>query len=132
MFFAYVCLRPVAAAQLESPQRLKLWAAVFTRFFPWVWAAIGAILASGLGMLLLVGFARAPIHWHVMLVLGLVMTGIFARAFFVPYPRLRHAVGGGEWPEGARELSAIRRLVATNLVLGAITIATATLGRLLR
>ncbi|MCX7168828.1 MAG: hypothetical protein NTY41_00670, partial [Proteobacteria bacterium] len=40
MFFAYVCLRPVVAAQLQPPQRLPLWAAVFARFFPWVWLAV--------------------------------------------------------------------------------------------
>ena len=39
MFFAYVCLRPVAAAQLDPPLRLALWVGVFSRFFPWVWLA---------------------------------------------------------------------------------------------
>ncbi len=34
MFFAYVALRPVAAAQLEPPARLTLWAGVFKVFFP--------------------------------------------------------------------------------------------------
>jgi uncharacterized membrane protein len=33
MFFAHVCLRPVAAAQLQPPQRLPLLAAILGRFF---------------------------------------------------------------------------------------------------
>lgn len=34
MLFAYQFLRPVAAQQLQPPQRLPLWAGVFDRFFP--------------------------------------------------------------------------------------------------
>ena len=40
MFFAWVCLRPVAAVQLQPPARLSLWLAVFARFFPWVWGLL--------------------------------------------------------------------------------------------
>ena len=29
MFFAYACLRPVAASLFEPPQRLTLWRSVF-------------------------------------------------------------------------------------------------------
>lgn len=130
MFFAYVCLRPVAAAQFQPPQRLPLWAEVFARFFPWVWAAVVAILVSGLGMLLRVGFAGAPPYWHAMLALGIVMMLIFFHVFFAPYRRLRRAVEAGDWPAGGAALNQIRQLVGTNLLLGALTIATATLGRL--
>ena len=40
MFFAYVCLRPVAAETLDPPLRLTLWVKVFERFFRFVWAAV--------------------------------------------------------------------------------------------
>ncbi len=40
MFFAYCILRPIAAIQFEPPQRLTLWSEVFSKFFPWVWAAV--------------------------------------------------------------------------------------------
>ncbi|WP_343074980.1 hypothetical protein [sulfur-oxidizing endosymbiont of Gigantopelta aegis] len=33
MFFAHMILRPSAVEQLEPPQRLPLWVAVFGRFF---------------------------------------------------------------------------------------------------
>jgi len=47
MFFAYMVLRP-SAGPLEPALRLPLWHRVFGRFFPWVWASIVALLASGL------------------------------------------------------------------------------------
>jgi len=40
MFFAYMCLRPIAASQLEPPVRLQLWVGVFGKFFPFVWLAV--------------------------------------------------------------------------------------------
>lgn len=131
MFFAYVCLRPVAAAQLEPPQRLSLWAAVFERFFPWVWASVAAILATGLAMILQVGFASAPLNWHLMFGVGLLMMLIFFHVYFAPYGRLRRAVSAQKWPEGGAALNQIRQLVGINLALGVLTIALATLGRLI-
>ena len=131
MFFAWMCLRPVAAAQMEPPARLCLWAAVFARFFPWVWGAVLAILLSGLGTLLPIGFKASPPHWHLMLLLGLVMAGIFVYVARVPYLRLRRAVAAQNWPEGGQALARIRTLIGSNLLLGGITIAVATLGKLL-
>jgi uncharacterized membrane protein len=131
MFFAWMCLRPVAAQQLEPPARLRLWAAVFARFFPWVWVAVAAILASGLWTLLQVGMRQAPLYWHLMLTLGLVMSGIFVYVVAVPYARLRAAVAAQNWPAGGQALGRIRQLVGLNLLLGFATVAVATLGRLL-
>jgi uncharacterized membrane protein len=132
MFFAWMCLRPVAAAQLQPPVRLTLWVAVFRRFFPWVWVAVGAILSSGLHTLVSVGMANAPWHWHAMLSLGLVMSGIFIFVVYVPYRALRLAVAEQNWPNGGVALGQIRKLIGTNLTLGLLTIVVATLGRLLR
>lgn len=132
MFFAWMCLRPVAAAQLEPPSRLSLWVAVFRRFFPWVWVAVGAILSSGLHTLFAVGMANAPVHWHAMLTIGLVMSGIFVFVVHVPYRALCLAVAEKNWPQGGAALGRIRKLIGINLSLGLLTIAVATLGRLLR
>lgn len=131
MFFAYTCLRPVAASLLEPPARLTLWAAVFGRFFPWVWAAVGLLLASGLGMMLAVGMKDAPVHWHLMFGIGLAMMAIFMHVFFAPYGRLKRAVAAADWPAGAAALGQIRKLVGLNTVLGLLNIAVAILGRLL-
>lgn len=129
MFFAYLCLRPVAAQQLEPPQRLPLWAGVFDRFFPWVWLAVALILFSGFAMVLQVGFRLAPPHWHLMMASGIAMMLIFAHVFLAPYRRLKRGVADKAWKEAGAALNQIRRLVGTNLILGYVTIAIATLGR---
>lgn len=131
MFFAYVCLRPVAAARLDPPLRLTLWAGVFARFFPWVWAAVSAILSSGLVMLLAVGWRGAPIHWQVMAVFGGVMITIFVVVFFAPYRRLCRGVATDDWKMAGAALNLIRQMVGINLLLGIATISIATLGRAL-
>ncbi len=130
MFFAHQCLRPVAAERLEPPQRLRLWVGVFGRFFPWVWGCVAAILASGLWMIFSVygGMGGVALHVHLMLAMGLVMMGVFFYVFFVPYRALRMAVEAEDWPEGARELARIRKLVGFNLLLGLATVAVATGG----
>lgn len=86
MFFAYMVLRPIAASQLQPPQRLPLWQGVFSRFFPWVWAAIALILASGYWMLFgpYGGMKNAPVFIHLMHTLGLVMMAIFLHVFSHP------------------------------------------------
>ena len=77
MFFAYMTLRPVAASVLEPPQRLTLWAGVFGKFFPWVWASVALILLTGLHMLALIGGMAAPLYAMAMLALGVLMMLIF-------------------------------------------------------
>ena len=132
MFFAYVCLRPVVAAQLQPPQRLPLWAAVFARFFPWVWLAVVLIPVSGLGVIFQVGWGSAPPHWHAMLALGVVMMLIFAHIYFAPFPRLCQGVAAMDWPKAGAALNQIRKMVGINLALGLLTITVATLGTYLR
>lgn len=128
MFFAHHCLRPAAAA-LDPPPRLTLMSAVLARFFAVLRLVIAALWVSGLAMLLAVGFAHAPLGWHLMLGLGAVMTVIFALIAWRLHPRLAAAVVSQRWAEGAAALADIRRWVAINLVLGMVTIAVATIGR---
>ncbi len=124
MFFAHQCLRPVAAAQLEPPQRLALWNGVFGRFFPWVWLSVILLLVTGHGIIQQMGgMAGLPVHIHVMLGLGYVMAAIFLYIYFVPYPRLRQAVAQADWQGGGAALARIRVLVGTNLTLGLVNIA---------
>jgi len=131
MFFAHQCLRPVAASQLEPPARLGLWVGVFGRFFPWVWIAIGTILASGLWMIFgqFGGFTGLPLYVHAMFGLGILMMLIFFHVYFSPYGRLRRAVAAEAWPDGAKALAQIRLLVGINLSIGLITIAVGAGGR---
>jgi uncharacterized membrane protein len=131
MFFAHFCLRPVVAAQLPPPQRLPLMCAVLGRFFAAVALSVVVILASGLIMLLAVGMAQAPVHWHMMLATGLLMAFIFAIIYLRHFPRLRVAVAASDWPVAGAALNSIRLLVATNLALGTATIAVAVIGKYL-
>ena len=130
MFFAWMCLRPVAAVQLEPPARLRLWAAVFARFFPWVWGAVSMIFLSGLLTMLATGMKYAPLLWHLMLLVGLTMSAIFIYLSVVPYGKLKVAIADQDWPAGGMALGQIRQLIGTNLVLGFATVAVASLGRL--
>jgi uncharacterized membrane protein len=124
MFFAHQCLRPVALAQLEGPQRLRLWNGVFGRFFPWVWLSVVLLLASGHGLIAVFGgFAAVPVHVHAMTGIGYLMAVIFAFIYFVPYARLRRAVAAEDWKAGAAAQDLIRRLVGTNLLLGLANVA---------
>lgn len=131
MFFAYMALRPVAAALLEPPQRLSLWAGVFGKFFPWVWLAVALILGSGLYMLMALGGMSAPLYAIAMLGMGVVMMLIFAHVFFAPYKKLIRAVAEQNWPTGGAALGQIRLLIGINLSIGLLTIAVAILGRAL-
>ena len=133
MIFAHQMLRPVVADVLEPPQRLKVWAGVFGRFFPWVWVAVILLLATGTGMIETAfgGFGYLPLHIHLMYSLGLVMMVIFGHVFFGPYKRLKQHVAAEAWPDGAAALAKIRRLVGLNILLGLATIAVAGGGRLL-
>jgi uncharacterized membrane protein len=130
MFFAYLVLRP-AAGELEAPARLALWRGVFRRFFPWVFASIAALLASGYLMLFwgLGGFAGAGVHVHVMHLLGWVMILLFLHLYFAPWRRLQRAIDGGDPAAATRQLGQIRMIVATNLVLGLLVSAIGASGR---
>jgi uncharacterized membrane protein len=128
MFFAYMALRPVAAARLEPPQRLALWEGVFSKFFPWVWLCVALILGSGLYMMALLG--KPPMYVSAMFGLGIIMMMLFAHVFFAPFKRLKRAVAAQDWQAGGAALGQIRMLVGINLSLGLVTIVVGALGTL--
>jgi uncharacterized membrane protein len=129
MFFAYVVLRPAAVEELEPPQRLRLWNAVFRRFFVWVWGAVAVLLASGLYMIMLYGgFAHVLLFINIMFVLGLTMIAIYGHVYFAQYRKLTRLVNSQSWKEAGEMLGKIRRLVALNLTLGILTVCVAVLG----
>ena len=128
MSFAYFCLRPVAAELLAPPQRLPLLAGVLGRFFKMVMAAIALIAFSGIGRMLSVGFASAPLHWHVMISSGLVMIVIFAIIYLRHFSNLQAGVAAQDWPAAGAAMNAIRQLVAINLGLAVVTVAIACFG----
>ena len=133
MIFAHLMLRPVAASQLEPPQRLTLWVGVFRRFFPAVFATIAVLLASGYWMVLSFyeGFDAVGMHVHIMIWTGYVMMLLFFHVFFAPFKRLKRAVAAEEWAAGGKALVQIRKLVGINLLIGLAVIAIASGGRYL-
>ena len=126
MFVAYMAVRPAVVEVLEPPQRLKLWAAIFTRFFKWVWAAVALILGSGFYM---IGqMTSIPAGVMVMAVIGIVMSMIFMHVYFAPFGRLKRAVAAEDWKAGGAALNQIRMLIGINLALGLVNVAVAVLG----
>src|SRR6476620_878705 len=117
MFFALIVLRP-STGPLDPPVRLALWQRVFSRFFPWVWAAVVVLLVSGFAMAIwgFGGFSRIGTYVHILMVL------IYGHLYFVPWQRFRRAVGAAEWPTAATHIDQIRLLVTINLILGLITV----------
>jgi uncharacterized membrane protein len=129
MFFAYVVLRPAAVEVLEPPQRLRLWDAVFRRFFVWVWVAVAVLPASGLYMIMLHGgFSHVQQYVNIMLVLGLAMIAIYGHVYFAQYRKLSGLVAEQNWKEAGVMLGKIRRLVGVNLTLGMLTVCVVVLG----
>jgi uncharacterized membrane protein len=123
MTFMLWSLRPVAAAQLQPPVRIPFLAAVMGRFFPMVWLSIAVILVTGTGMLMSVGMKTAPLGWHLMLGIGLLMFLLFAHLYFGPFKRLKLACTAADWPEAGQRMGQIQTLVKTNFALGWLAIA---------
>ena len=120
--FMLFALRPAAVELLAPPQRLPLITQVLRRFFLLVWPAIAILLVTGLAMLLRVGMKNAPLGWHLMFGIGLLMFALFGHLYFGPFRRLKQAVSASNWAEGGRRVGQIATLAGINLALGAIGI----------
>ncbi len=130
MFAAYMCLRP-AAGPLEAPQRLKLWRGFFQKFFPWVWASVVLLLASGYWMLVTYfgGFANTPPYVNWMQGLGWVMILLYVYLFHAPWLKFKRAVDAQDWPTAGKQLNRIRQVIMINLPLGLIVVIIGGTGR---
>jgi len=130
MFFAYMVLRPSLGA-LEPPQRLRLWNAVFQRFFFWVWIIVIVIPATGYWQVFIDfgGMTEAGPHVYTMNIIGLVMIALFVFLYFSPYQKFKNAIETEAWPVAAGQLNTIRRIVGANTVLGLITVIVGASGR---
>ena len=134
MFFMLACLRP-SLGVLEGPVRPRLMSAVMARFFAIVNVAILAVLLTGLWMLwsawrLASGSGAVfsmPPSWHVMIVLGLVMMGVFGHVQGL-FKRLRAALQAQDGAAIAALLDRIRKAVLANLVMGIVIVVTMKLG----
>ena len=123
MAFMVLSLRPAAHVQLQPPVRLPLMVEVLRRFFVVVAISIAVLLATGVALMPQVPGGRAPVGWHVMAGLGILMMLIFGHIFFGPWRRMRAAVAAQDWPEGGKRMNQIALLVKVNLGLGWLAIA---------
>ena len=73
--------------------------------FQLVWLSIGLLLATGLMMLMGVGMKQAPVGWHFMLGIGLLMFAVFGHLYFGPFWRLRAAVAAADWQRAGQSSS---------------------------
>ena len=130
MFFAHMMLRP-SVGPLDPGPRLELWGRVLGRFFPWVWAAIVLLLASGYAMIfgVFAGFRGIGLHIHLMQGIGIIMMLLFFHLYFAPWRRFRRALAAPDYPAAAAQLGQIRLIVTINLVLGLVTVAVGSSGR---
>ncbi len=131
MFFAWMCLRPVAASVLQPPERLPLWLDTLKRFFLWVWLAVILLPTTGTWLIMQMfgGMKGLPLYIHLMMGIGTVMILIYMHVFFAPYRRLRLALQADDLPEAGKRLGQIRQLVGVNLILGLLVTVIASGGR---
>ena len=123
MTFMLLALRPVTTAQLQPPARLLLLSGVLARFFSVAWISVGLLAATGAYMLGAVGMENAPIGWHMMMGIGLLMFAIFGHLYFGPARRLQTAVAQANWPQAGEQMAKIHPLVVINFALGWLAIA---------
>ena len=132
MFFAFLCLRPVAATLLEPSLRLPLWCGVFQRFFPWVWISVFTLVISGHSMISIFGgMAGVGRHVHLMLGLGYLMIALYLHVYFALFGKLKRFVQNQMWPEAGQVLNKMRIIIGVNLLLGVVTVSIASGGRYL-
>ena len=134
MFFMLACLRP-SLGVLDGPARPTLMSAVMARFFAIVNIATLVVLLTGLWMLWSAWRAASgpgaifsmPPSWHVMIVLGLVMMGVFGLVQGL-FKRLRAALQAQNGALIAPLLDRIRKAVLANLVMGVVIVVAMKLG----
>lgn len=130
MFFAYQVLRP-SVATLEPEARLNLWAGVFGRFFPWVWASVAVLLLSGFWMIsaFFGGMKGAGMYIHLMMGIGMLMALLFAWMWFSPYRLFRKAMAAGDAQGAGRQVDRIRHILVVNLIMGLVVALLASAGK---
>jgi uncharacterized membrane protein len=130
MFMAYVIVRP-AMGGLTPPDPVKMWGRIFDKFFNWVWLAIIVLLLTGYGMLFgpYGGFAGLPVYLHVMQGLGIIMILLFLHLYFAPWKRLKRALAAEDYPQAAKQIPTIRKIVSVNLAIGLANVAIGAGGR---
>lgn len=128
MGFMLLALRGPLAAQMEPPARLQLAAAVLRRFMAIAALSVLLLLATG-AYLLMSGGRGAPVGWHAMAGIGLLMALLFGHLYFGPWRRMKAAVSASDWPAAGQKMGQINLLARINFTLGWVAIAAVVLWR---
>lgn len=126
MSFMLLALRPSLAVLEGPPHRLTLLAAVLRRFFAAVWIAVGVLLLSGAYMYGHADAQAAPLGWHLMSGIGVLMFLVYGHIYFSPWRRLQRALASADWPTAGAQAARIARLVGVNFMLGWLAVAAIT------
>ncbi len=132
-----IALRPAAVALMQAPERLRLMAAIWKRFFPVVLVSIAALFATGTNLYTTAfravkaasGEGSVPLGWNLMLVLGLLMMAIFGHIYLVGYTKFKRAMEVQNWVVAGQAAAQVHTLMITNFTLGWLAIAAVRLVR---
>jgi uncharacterized membrane protein len=129
MFFAHMVLRPALTDSLDAPQRLSLLLRVFDGFFPWVWGAVIAIMASGFWMLFTLYEESIESWLGFMTAVGLLMSAVFVFIYAIPYHQIGLAIKEDDNVKVVAAVGLIRQLIMVNLSLGMLVTVVAVIGK---
>lgn len=129
MFFAYMALRP-SMAGVPPEEALPLWRRTLQKFLRWVAVTVIILWATGIHMMFFVlsGFGSAGAHVDTMFTLALIMTGLFFYLNHGPFRAFKMAADARDFATAGQILQKVRKIVATNLALGILTIIVAAWG----
>ena len=129
MFFAYVALRP-AMGGVAPEDALPLWRRTLQTFLRWVLGTVVVLWATGIYMMFFVlsGFGAAGIHVDIMFTTALIMTILFFWLNHGPFRTFKIAADARDFATAGQAIETVRKIVATNLVLGLITVIVAAWG----
>lgn len=128
MFFAYVALRP-AMAGVPKEEALALWRRTLQTFLRWVAVMVLVLWATGVYQMFFVlsGFG-AGTHVDTMFTTALIMTILFFWLNHGVFKKFKMAADSRDFETAGTVIETVRKIVATNLVLGLITVAVASWG----
>jgi uncharacterized membrane protein len=120
-----------ATKRLDVEARLDVWNRVFSRFIFLSWLGIGAIFASGVGLVFLRfgGYSGVPTVHRFNTPIGILTIVLYAYASLGPWRRFRAALSAGRNTDATIDLNRMLKLVAAVLALGFIASAVSVAGR---
>lgn len=123
LFMDWILAPALRRAIASEEQRSRLLYVLFRNFFALIWGAGAVLVVTGYGMVFLYGgFGALSTAMWIMVVLGSAMVLLALAIFFLPFLRMRSAVGRQDWHAACAAAAQIRVLSSVNIVLAVPTI----------